>query len=173
MIGRIANIKEVEQGIREAAEARANRLYPQPTMNELHVLESWAIEDVTRVVNADARPRGVLASLSALDRVGLLWLHVAAFADQIRARCEDEEEKRIATLAAAVLCRHCAHPFLHPNHGYYGGDTSTVTAFAIIQADDAMARGDEDHPFVCPHGDELLTPEDCITDHPDAHSANH
>lgn len=75
-------------------------------MSELTpLLQGWAVEDVGRVLRADARPKGVGDVLTALDRVALLWLYVAAFADEMQSRCEDEEEKRINTLAQSVLCR--------------------------------------------------------------------
>lgn len=154
MIGRIANTAEVEQGIREAAAARADRLFPQPTMNEMALLESWAHADVGNVITKDARPKGIGENLSSLDRVALHWLYVCSFADAMQSRCEDEEERRVETLAAAVLCRQCAQPFLHANHGFNAApERWTTTATAILHTGEAIARGEADHPFTCPHGE--------------------
>ncbi|HEX8851212.1 MAG TPA: hypothetical protein VF761_16925 [Gemmatimonadaceae bacterium] len=159
MIARILNTSEVETGIREAAEARASRYYPQPLMSELApLLQTWALDDVGRVLHADARPKGVGDELTALDRVALLWLYVAAFADEMQSRCEDEEDKRISVLAQAILCRHCSQPFLHVNHG------ADLHALA-----EGLEPTGHDHVFYCPHGEEVITPRDCITDHNTPH----
>jgi hypothetical protein len=170
MTGRITNTGSVETAIREIAQERAASLFPQATMNEMGVLEQWAHEGVERVLATVAQPIGVSKTLSALDRVALNWLYVAAFSDEMQSRCEDEEEKRIDVLAAGVLCMHCAQPFLHANHGYHGQELASVTSRAVLDAAAAFDRGEADHTFACPHGDELLSPRDCITDHLTPHS---
>lgn len=165
MIARISNRDEVEQGLREAAELRAKKLIPAPTLNETREIQAWAIEDVATLLAIEARPAGVDEKLAVFDRTMLHWLYIAAFADAMQDRCDIEETRRIDTLAAAVLCRRCAQPFLHANHGYDGK--------RMISIVEAQEEGTADHVFVCPHGEEVTVPDDCVTEHPGAHSADH
>lgn len=162
MICRLTNAAEIEQGIREAAEERALRLFPQPAMTELSVLSGWADEDVSAVLARDGQPARVIYRLSGLDRLALDWLYVCAFADEMQSMCEDAEDKRIDALAAAVLCRHCSHPFLHTDH--------SRDVLALAQGREPV---EPDHIFICPHGEDVVTPRDCVTDHPDAHGPSH
>ncbi len=155
MIHRLTNRDEVEQLIKEAARDRARKTRPDGNCGA--ELEA----DIAVVLARDAEPKGISAKLSPLDFAALHWLYVAAFAEEMESVCTDMHDDHIKTMAAAVLCRYCAQPFLHVNHG----------------DPDALKRGLEpevrDHPFTCQHGEEVIDPRDCITDHPEAHDANH
>lgn len=150
MIPKILNLQEVEQGIRESAQADASDVgwssiygsFAQAALIVYRVAFACA-----RISGADGLSFKAWASVPILERNRLTWLWLEAYAHAMQDRLAQELRQQIERSAGQLRCQKCGEPDTHGDH------------FAATKG--------HLHLFVCPHGQEVSWAHDCIKDHPD------